>query len=447
MAPGEYTFRRVRSSKGCTLPTSARHTNNMRRLLLIVAAAAGLSIPAPAQNTATPATQDLVRVYMDCNASGCDGDFFRTEINWVNFVRDRADGQVHVIVTSQQTGSGGNQYTLTFEGLSTFTGVRDSMTTTTNQGATSDEQRRELVRVLSLGLARYARGTSAASQLRVTRTTGGSNGAASRGARDPWNLWVLSVSAHTFSNGDDNYTNTNVFGNVSARRVSEAWKINLRVGADYSENSYELSDGKLQTYQRSWFQNALVVKSLSPHWSAGIQQGTSSSKYQNFSLEARASAAIEYDLFPYSESTRRQLIFRYGVGVRSFDYDSITIYGKDKETRLAHDLLIAGEAKQKWGSLSIGLRGSQYLDDLSKRSASISGGIEWRIVRGLEFEIDGYYEVQRDQLNIPRGEADDEDILVRLRQLQSGFSYFVSFGLSYTFGSIFNNVVNPRFDR
>ena len=59
-------------------------------------------------------------------------------------------------------------------------------------------------------------------------------------------------------------------------------------------------------------------------------------------------------------------------------------------------------------------------------------------MRGLDFNIDGYYEVVRDQLNIPRGEADDEDILVRLRQLQSGFSYFVSVGLNYTIGSIFN---------
>jgi hypothetical protein len=29
--------------------------------------------------------------------------------------------------------------------------------------------------------------------------------------------------------------------------------------------------------------------------------------------------------------------------------------------------------------------------------------------------------------------------------LQTGFRYFGSFGLTYTFGSPFNNVVNPRF--
>jgi hypothetical protein len=73
--------------------------------------------------------------------------------------------------------------------------------------------------------------------------------------------------------------------------------------------------------------------------------------------------------------------------------------------------------------------------------------VSWRVVRGLALNVDGYYEVARDQLNIPRGTADDADILVRLRQLQSWYGYFMSAGISYMFGSIFNNVVNPRFDR
>jgi hypothetical protein len=423
----------------------------MRTLSLMLLAVALYTSPASAQDTTrTPAPPaDLVRVFMDCQTFGCDADFFRTEITWVNFVRDRADGQVHVLVTAEQTGSGGRQFTITFDGAGSLAGVRDSLTTVTRQGDTEDEVRRELVRTLSVGLVRYARSSPIANQLQVTRRTpdGGTSTAAARGAKDRWNLWVFSIRSHMFGNGDDNYNSMNVFGNLTARRVSEAWKVNLSFGADYSENSYQLSEGRLQTYQRSWFQNTTVVKSLNGHWSAGVTAGANSSKYQNYSLALRSTGSVEYDLFPYKESTRRQLIFRYGLGVRSFDYDSITIYGKEKETRPMHELTIAGEARQKWGSLSIGLFGTQYLDDLSKRRASLSGGISWRIVRGLEFNIDGYYEVVRDQLNIPRGTADDEDILVRLRQLQSGYSYYTSLGLSYTFGSIFNNVVNPRFDR
>ena len=42
-------------------------------------------------------------------------------------------------------------------------------------------------------------------------------------------------------------------------------------------------------------------------------------------------------------------------------------------------------------------------------------------------------------------EASTEDVLLRLRQLQSGYSYFVGFGISYSFGSKVNNIVNPRY--
>ena len=51
----------------------------------------------------------------------------------------------------------------------------------------------------------------------------------------------------------------------------------------------------------------------------------------------------------------------------------------------------------------------------------------------------------RDQIYLPRGAASTEEILLRQRQLLTGYQYFFEFGFSYTFGSIFNNIVNPRF--
>ncbi len=35
--------------------------------------------------------------------------------------------------------------------------------------------------------------------------------------------------------------------------------------------------------------------------------------------------------------------------------------------------------------------------------------------------------------------------LLRQRQLLTGYQYFFNFGFGYSFGSIFNNIVNPRF--
>ncbi len=52
----------------------------------------------------------------------------------------------------------------------------------------------------------------------------------------------------------------------------------------------------------------------------------------------------------------------------------------------------------------------------------------------------------RDQIFLPRRGASDEEVLLRQRALNTNFSYFGSVNVSYTFGSIFNNIVNPRFD-
>ena len=57
----------------------------------------------------------------------------------------------------------------------------------------------------------------------------------------------------------------------------------------------------------------------------------------------------------------------------------------------------------------------------------------------------GSYAWVRDQLFLPAGDLSDEDVLTRRQALATGFEYFVSFGITYQFGSIFNNIVNPRF--
>lgn len=51
----------------------------------------------------------------------------------------------------------------------------------------------------------------------------------------------------------------------------------------------------------------------------------------------------------------------------------------------------------------------------------------------------------RDQLYLPASGATPEEILARQRVLATDYSYFANFGLSFRFGSVYNNIVNPRF--
>jgi hypothetical protein len=88
---------------------------------------------------------------------------------------------------------------------------------------------------------------------------------------------------------------------------------------------------------------------------------------------------------------------------------------------------------------------TQALNNLSQYRLGVYGGIDVRLFKGFSLEVAGDYSRVRDQRNLPKADASDEEILVRMRELATGYRYFFSVGVSYSFGSIFNNVVNPRF--
>ena len=73
-----------------------------------------LAMAASAQNNS--GQKERLKVFIDCSNTWCDMDFIRTEINIVDFLADRLASDVHVLITSQNTGSGNNQYQMIFYG-------------------------------------------------------------------------------------------------------------------------------------------------------------------------------------------------------------------------------------------------------------------------------------------------------------------------------------------
>ncbi len=383
--------------------------------------------------------KDAPKVFLDCQS--CDIDYIRTEITFVNYVRDRKEAQVHILITTQRTGSGGREYTISLIGQLDFEGINDIQKYFSEQTDTDDEIREGLTKALKIALTSYAAKTPIASRLNVFYT----ERAEQKAIDDKWNNWVFRIGGNTKFDGQENLKSRSFNGSFSAARITENFKSTMSVSAEFENSDFVYGDHTIKSERRSMNFNGLFVKSISDHWSVGTFIRADSSIYDNVKFSINPSPAVEFNLFPYSEATRRQFRFLYRIGFHSISYREETIYDKTSENLWNQSLTATFDIKEKWGNISTSLTGSHYLHDMSKYRLNLFAMINVRIVKGLSFNVFGIASKIRDQLSLPKGEASLEDVLLQIKQLETEYSYFVSVGFSYTFGSIFTNVVNPRF--
>lgn len=428
----------------------------MPRLVVLLALFGATCLPASLSGQEpTPAA---INLFFDCTAPGCgDLDFLRREVPFVNWMRDRADADLHVLVTSQITGGGGRLYTLAFLGLAALLGDDQELTFSTAGDATADEQRNGLVQRLKLGLVHYVQDSDVADQLRVTyvgvapTTTPSVSDpqAPSSPQVDPWNYWTFNVNLRANANGEATSTFSNTSGGFSANRTTAAWKADFNVNYFRNVQKFEFSVGgvtqSVEEKREDWRANSILVRSLTGQWSAGIRANASSTTLLNQRLRLAIEPGVEFNFFPYAESSRRSLTLQYLVGPSYFEYDERTIFGQTQETRFIQSLTGGLSLIQPWGRWSTSVTAAQYLHALKRYSVTVFGNVNVRLFRGFSVTASANYAWLRDQLYLSAAGATTEQVLLRQRQLETSYRYFYSVGIQYRFGSIFNNVVNPRF--
>ena len=411
--------------------------------LAAVASLAAAAQESAAQLVETEAPARLA-IFLDCDF--CDETFIRQELTYVDHVRDREVADVHILVTEEDTGAGGEAQTFDLIGLRAFQGLDFSTVYTTNVDATEAEERDGFLRTLGAVLVPYLMQTSMRDRVQVDIAAGADDeGEQARPQDDPWDHWTFEMYADGSADFESSQRSFDTRYGVYIDRVTEDWKLQFRPFFNYNYDRFDREDETIESKSRRDGFTTYVVRSISPHWSIGGFGDVFTSTFANVDRRYRLMPAVEWSLYPYREATRRQLTVTYRVGASHIAYQDTTIYDETEQLLPEQILQVGYDVVQPWGEIDVGINASQYLHDLSRHSVQFNGSLDVRVAQGLSIEIGGSLELIHNQLNLAKGGADLEEVLLRRRQLETNYEAGLSFGFRYRFGSIFNNVVNTRF--
>ena len=387
-----------------------------------------------------------LRVFIDCSGEQrCYDDYLRETVQIVEYVRDRADADVHVLITVAATASRGSEYTLSFLGQNQLATTTRTLRVITESTDTEDITRRRLASALTLGLLGFLTGDEVPRDLSVEADLEGAAPPTVEAA-DPWNRWIFSINGSGEFEAEESTEESEWSLTIGADRVTPDWK--LSVGAEYNQTgeTFDLEDDeRLSVETQSRRINGLIVRSAGEHWSYGGRSQIGSSTFDNLKVDFQAAPAVEWNYFPYSMYTRRQLRLQYAIGVNYRRYYEETLYGKLEETRRSQEVSGAYEQRETWGTLVGRVEFSNFFPGLGTNRFTVDAEANVRIVRGLSLSLEVSASRIRDQLSLPKRDATPEEVLLRLRQLSSGFETRLQIGFTYQFGSRFASIVNPRF--
>ncbi len=432
-----------------------RHLSQLLLLVALLAprhgSAQAVTPPTAQKDSAALSPDDAIKVYLECRGDteqGCATDFYVLELPYVSWTRDRLFADMQFLVTTIETGSGAYRYTVTAIGRGRFESRVDTMVVNTIPNESEDGVRRKLAASFKLLLVPYVRSTSAGARLRVVYDApAGARQASPQSVNDRWNFFVFQIRMNGFLSTESRQQSGSMFNDVRVRRVTEKNAIRFGVNQNARFSKFEIDDS---TTVRNTIRQGVVfargVKALSSRLSIGALANVGYSEFNNTRLVFRAAPVIEYNIFPWSQATSQQVAISYGVGPRYFRWKQPTIFGRSAEWRTQQELVLGSDVRKSWGSVNVSARYASFVPDVRKWNLSLNGSADMNLVKGLSFNIGGGASLIRDQIFLAAAGQTPEQILTQQRALASNYNLFVFTGLSYSFGSIYNSVVNPRLD-
>ncbi len=401
----------------------------------------------------TTKSQETIKVSLDCR--GCDENFIITETRFVNFVRDRELADLYLLVIRQRT-SNGAQYLIDYIDQRIPEKPKKELILDVYNFQTEEQIRNELVNTIHLGLIEYLLDKKILSQLKINFVSNETTQNTSFERDDPWRNWIFELGVDGNINGQKNELQYNLGGDAEAQRITNEWKLRFNFWGNYNRKAVTQEEDEIigvdtitvektkyfDRTNRNYF--GLVAKSINDHWSIGFYSRYRNDSFLNIDTQIGITPAIEYSLFPYREFTRREITARFGVIASYYNYSETTVFLQNQEILFRPELDLRADFTQPWGSLRAEIEAGAFLHDLSLNRFEFQTRIDLRISKFLSVFLNAGYDIIADQISLPAGDLSREELLAGVRQQPTSYSFRGSFGLRVQFGSIYNNIVNPR---
>jgi hypothetical protein len=383
--------------------------------------------------------RSVLRVFVECQ--DCDINDFKQNIKFVDYVRDQKGAAVYILITDIKTG-GGTEYSFFVSGQEEFLGKSDTLRLSVSNTNTAAEVRNSQIKIMKAALLPYVVHTRSFDNIDIVYSEPEE---AESERKNNWNNWVFDIGSSAYFSWDQNYTEKSIWNNLSIIKINQKVKTEWTFTGKFFGATYEYDSYIYKTENRELEMDGLFVGSLSDHWSLGFQCRLLNSTFSNYQLSASLFPSLEFNIFPYSKSTRRQLSLLYGVGITSNNYIDTTIFAKTEEHLFQHKLSLAFKVIEKWGNISLGVQGSNYFVDWDYNRLTVSTDSRFRLFKGLFFKAEGGVSVVHDQINLSAAGIDYEQVLLQQKEILSAYYYWFQVGLNFTFGDVYNSIVNPRF--
>lgn len=381
---------------------------------------------------------DKIKAYIDCR---CDESYLKQQTSFLEYVRDQDLADIEIFILDVRNASGSRSFEIKIDGNNFFEDISSNAFVDGNPNDTSSSQRDRLLDELKVALIPFLKSKKYNYDLKVDVK---SNTNDAYDVDDKWKNWIFQLSGSYDSDEEESRKTNRYEVEFEIDKVTEDWRIGIDLSRNESNRKFFNDDDVYSSNRKTTSLRGRVVRSISNHFSAGAFFGAYQNTYENIDLNSYIAPAVEYSFFPYEDVLSKEITLAYRIGTGKRNYIQKTIYGFEKQRLTSQTLTLNIKFRQKWGNISSYINATQFLNDGSKKRFSLRSDLDIRVFEGLAVRLSGNINLIREQYSLAAGNTSIEDLLLQQRQIATDYKTGFSVGLSYTFGSIYNSIINTR---